>query len=342
MKQKLRRGLSLLLATVMILQTILYGTNWASAASMANATGDFVLGKTAISQKQTLVENGDGTYTMTLELNSELTYEDQNQNKSVSQNNYYTAPYSGYYLVELWGGNGANGTNTDYCNGGTGGSGGYIYGKIYLNAGETLYYKLGGNGDQTDIEDMGGGANGEGGGHGSLGSMKVGGGGGYSAIFKYSATEFESQYTDGNGNISSEISEADRLSKYVMIAGGGGGGGAGDGWSIFGDDPVGTADGGAGGSMNSVSGQLTGAGYAVEGTYYAGQDGKSSGRSTEYVGHGGTNVPGQISDTITTIFKSKQPNDWSGAANTAYDPGSGGSGNFRGGAGGAGYCRACE
>lgn len=51
----------------------------------------------------------------------------------------FTAPYSGWYKVELWGAQGGRTTGSD-------GQGGYTSGKIYLNSGETLNVNVGGAG----------------------------------------------------------------------------------------------------------------------------------------------------------------------------------------------------
>ena len=338
----LNRIVSLFLVAGILFQTIICVPN-VSAAPSAESVGQVLLGNTSLAQTQALTDNGDGSYTLKLTLDSKLTLTDENQDAGTSRNYYYTAPFSGNYLVQLWGGDGAPGSNTSYSKGGTGGSGGYVYGTIYLQAGQTLYYQLGGDGNQTQVEDEGGGINGDGGGHGGTGSLKVGGGGGYSAVYKFEALEFEKNYTDGTGNMTAEISEEDRATKYILIAGGGGGGGAGNGMSpLLGITATGTADGGAAGSVGSASGVLSGSGYDVEGTFFAGADGKSSGTVTNFVGHGGTNVPGEINATalgsLLDLFQGKQPNDWRGLANENYAGGSGGSGNLRGGAGGAGFC----
>ena len=301
-----------------------------------NSERSVVVNENTVAFEQSIKENGDGSYTYTVSLSSSLNRSDMNQEQDKARNGYFTASRAGEYLIELWGGSGADGDSTSYGQGGRGGQGGYVYGTISLERGETLFYTIGGNGISTLVTDDGGGANGDGGGHGDIGSYHVGGGGGYSAIYLFEPGEFERKYLDQNGNMkTSGISEQDRCSHYVMIAAGGGGGGAGDGFSLI--APTGRADGGNGGSMNSASGALSGGSYAVSGTFFAGQDGKSSGRSVSYIGKGGTNVPGKISSSFIQLFRGKQPNDWNATNNPAYSGGSGGSGNFRGGAGGAGF-----
>ena len=248
----------------------------------------------------------DGAFdTYSLQLDIYSTYALQQKNEAVlsSKDDYYPVDREGAYLVELWGGNGADAV-------GKGGDGGYVYGIIdNLKKGDILYYTLGSAGIDTNKTSVGGGANG-GGGYGANGSNTVGGGGGYSALFLFRAdgseNEFEEKYLDDEGNINGNLSEADRTSKYVMIAGGGGGGGS------YGTDSNGTADGGAGGYMGSTSGVLSGE-YDVAGTFFSGENGRSTGTSTKYVGRGGTNVPGTVVTTTGNAGRNDQPNDWKGS-----------------------------
>lgn len=340
---RIKRALAFILCTVIFLQS-----GFAVITSLSSPGMDFydsnavfteyiTLGDVTLKQTQNIRDNGDGTYTLTLSLRSALGTSDQNVDSREPKNNYFTVTQSGEYLIELWGGDGAVGQDTYYSNGGQGGSGGHVYGIVYLDAGSTLYYTLGGNGSQTINSDSGGGANGSGGNHGEIGSYSVGGGGGYSAVYLFASGEFEGKYTDNDGNLVADISESDRISRYILIAGGGGGGGAGNGFSI-GNSATGTPDGGAGGSVGGNYGVISGTGYDVEGTYFAGENGKSSGASVNYVGIGATNLPGAVSDTLTTLFDVETPNDWKGTYNDNTDGGAGGAGNMRGGSGGAGFC----
>ena len=308
-----------------------------SYSTQASHSGFVTLGGRTLRKIETISENGDGSFTLSLSLSSNIEKSDQNDNSQVARNNYFTVTQSGEYLIELWGGSGADGEDTTYSKGGHGGSGGHVYGVIHLNAGQTLYYTLGGNGVQTLNFDSGGGANGNGGNHGDIGSYMVGGGGGYSAVYLFESADFEEKYTDSLGNISSDIQETDRIQKYIMIAGGGGGGGAGNGFSLTGS-ATGLPDGGAGGSIGGNYGLLSGDGYDVAGTFFVGSDGKSSGTSVSYVGHGGTNLPGTPSDTLVSMFEVESPNDWKGTYNASTKGGAGGAGNMRGGGGGAGFC----
>ena len=338
-----KRGLSFLLSFLLVLQyIILLVTPVADAASEASSTDVVKLTNADVQYTESLVDNGDGTYTLTLSYATETTQTDRNEDNQTSRNNYFVAPIAGQYLVEIWGGDGGNGQNTQASflgisygsDGGKGGAGGHVYGLVTMNAGDVLFYTLGGNGVNTLSNDEGGGVNGDGGHHGDTGSVEVGGGGGYSAVFKFTSEEF-AKYLNDDGSMNAEtISEDDRKAKYIMIAAGGGGGGGGDG--LISSGAVQTADGGRGGYIGGQSGQITNG--AVDGTYYSGENGKSSGTSDAYIGMGGTNEPGRIADTIISWFEGKQPNNWAGDANLEYAGGSGGSGNLRGGAGGGGYC----
>lgn len=280
----------------------------------------------------------DGVYYLDLEFNAEFYEHNQSENSKIPGRGYFTANYDGWYLVELWGGDGADGIADGNYQPGQGGKGGYVYAKVYLKEGQTLYYSLGGDGSLTYISGQGGGANG--GGHGgSAVTHGVGGGGGYSALFLFEPGEFEQHYIDADHNlIGDNISDYHRATKYLMIAGGGGGGGGARGATLGGGSNISTADGGSGGSMTSPSGIIEAVGATVAGTYYAGGDGKSSGTSVEYIGHGGTNVPGRVAQTAWSWAEGELPNDWVGAHNSATFGGSGGAGNLRGGGGGGGFC----
>ena len=151
------------------------------------------LGELSLFANQGLKDNGDGSYSYELSLISNLERDDQNEDPGVSKNAYFTATQPGNYLIELYGGNGGDGSNS-YSEGGRGGKGGHIYGVIRLEAGETLYYELGGNGTSTTDVSGAGGANGDGGNHGESGNYAVGTGGGYSAVFKFAKGEFEEKY----------------------------------------------------------------------------------------------------------------------------------------------------
>ena len=283
-----------------------------------------------------LRDNGDGTYTLSLDVWSDVAKSDKNTRRDISENGFFVVQFDGKYLVELWGGSGASGQTTKYNKGGKGGAGGHTYGVIDLKKGDILCYNLGGKGDTTLVTDAGGGANG-GAAHGEKGNYRVGGGGGYSSVYLFKngteADNFIKNYTDGNGTLTRKvISESDRLSKYVMIAAGGGGGGAGDGF-ILGYKPSGTADGGAGGSIGNAVTSFNG------GKVFNGENGKSSGKKLKYIGYGATTQPGETNGTWLGWWDGANANNWEGTVSGAkVGGGTGGAGNFRGGGGGAGFC----
>jgi len=317
-----KRIFSLFLALSIILSCFVFSP--AVGALEVLSHEDFVAVYGAhINYNSKISANPDGTFKLDVGIYSSYSVSPENVNILSSEDNYYVVDRNGRYLVELWGADGATAV-------GKGGAGGYVYGIIELKEGDTLYYTLGGEGSKTSVAGHGGGANG-GGGYGENGSTTVGGGGGYSALFLFDSDDFSNRYLDADGHIKDKLTPADRTSKYIMIAGGGGGGGS------YGADSNATADGGAGGYIGSTSGVL-GDGYDVSGTFFSGLDGRSSGTSTQYVGKGGTNVPGERVGTWLDWGMSDQANDWKGTYNLNTEGGAGGSGNYRGGAGGAGFC----
>ena len=87
----------------------------------------------------------------------------------------FSAPYTGYYLLETWGAQGGN------ISGYTGGFGGYARGVVYLNKGETLYVVSGGAGVGATApgQSLSGGYNGGGSvtGNGGVNHITASGGG---------------------------------------------------------------------------------------------------------------------------------------------------------------------
>ena len=286
---------------------------------------------------------GNRSYQLNVQLSTTLTDTDIVLNRNYARNGYLTVGITGWYLLELWGGEGADGDDVrDFIvtrPGGEGGDSGYVYAKVYLEAGQTLAYSIGTDGLQTYSSGTGGGVNGSGGDRGD-GSKAVGAGGGYSALYFFNEGEFDPSWLQANGTWSFPYSV--RTSNYVMIAAGGGGGGAGNGvgWvNATGANGIMLANGGAGGNINNgVSMTLSGAGGSVAGYLFFGRNGQSSGTSTAYVGRGGTNVPGACPSTSGGAYTAEPgPNDWSGFYNTDVTAGAGGMGMFRGGGGGAGF-----
>ena len=337
MKQASKRLLSFLLIVCLLAQVVVFSPMVAQAATSSTHHGNFAIDGISIDYETKLTEVGDGTYRLEMTMRSASSEEVHNTDTRVAESGTYRISKDGFYLVELWGGDGANGADTTASGGsagGKGGNGGHIYAEMFLKRDQVLFYTLGGNGVPAHATGEGGGVNGDGGHHGQTGGDTVGGGGGYSALFLYEYGELINKY---GSRFITEIDETDRTSRYIMIAGGGGGGGAGNGTSLLGGQATGTADGGRGGSMDSASGVISGTGI-VPGVFFAGENGKSSGTSTAYVGRGGTNLPGALPSTWISGVSGTEPNDWAGTAHREYAGGAGGSGNLRGGAGGAGFC----
>lgn len=324
-----------MLALSLCLQCIIYPAR-VRAADSASSTTSVVQNDVYIDAEKTLSDSGNGIFRLTLEASSYIKSEYRTQVHEYSEDGYYVIQEDGYYLVEVWGGSGAAGgdsVTTDNL-GGLGGSAGYVYGYMYLTKGQTVLFTIGTDGQTATVQESGGGAN-EGGNHETWSVYDVGGGGGYSAVYLFNSTK-----------TSFSLSEQERLNNYIMIAGGGGGGGAA---SSLWETATGRPNGGRGGHVTaSLSGHLSANdNNGVAGTYFAGSDGRSSGTNASYVGKGGTNVPGAVPKSWDGWSAVLNPNDWTGTyedgiINEEFDrsqePGCGGMGARRGGAGGAGFC----
>ena len=127
----------------------------------------------------------------------------------------FTAPFSGYYQMELWGAQGGS-YNTSSA---AGGLGSYTSGKIYLDAGTTLYVFVGGTGSNPTAYDvaMGGGWNGGGNGLRSSNTgnniAAMGGGG---------STDIRLMINNEKGK--DVWNDFDSLKSRIMVAAGGSGG----------------------------------------------------------------------------------------------------------------------
>ena len=315
------------MAFCLLFSSIVFSPIISAADTLVHTDSDGMFGAHLLSRTE-ITKKGDGSFDVTIDMYTYYAVLKGNANVTSSTDDYYVVDRDGRYLVELWGGDGAS------TGAAKGGLGGYTYGIIELKAGDVLYYTLGGAGYVSAEEGKGGGANG-GGGAGDKGSTAVGGGGGYSALYLYEngaeADGFYENYTDSDKILTGDLREADRTSKYIMIAGGGGGAGAGGG------DNRGAANGGDGGYYGSASGRLDGGGYAVVGSFYAGANGSSTDGTGDYAGKGGSYIPGKVISTVWGWGEGGQPNDWVGAQNKNLKGGAGGTGNYRGGGGGGGF-----
>lgn len=339
LSKSFRKAMALALATLVLLQGLFVVPAMVDAAKSASSLTSVVQEDVYVDINKNIEDLDNRIYKFTLDASSYIKSEYRTSVQEFSEDGYYVIEEDGYYLVELWGGNGADGEDANDVfsenKGGIGGDAGYVYGYVYLTKGQTLLFTVGTDGEQSEVQSEGGGAN-EGGDHEVFSIYKVGGGGGYSAVFLFDETK-----------TSYSLTESERLNNYIMIAGGGGGGGAaGNMLENTGNRP----SGGNGGHItNSISGHLTADDNSgVAGTYFAGDDGLSSGTKTNYVGKGGTNVPGAVPTSWDGWSAVLNPNDWTGTYSDGIEneyhedvdltAGCGGMGACRGGAGGAGFC----
>ena len=364
--KNMRKGLiSFVLALSIVIQTLVIGMISATLAAAVDETPavggtsakvNNVFTESGISYvtSKELTYQGDRTYKLSLMATSSLREAHQTEVRTSSEDGYFTvsAAGTGFYLLELYGGDGGDGKAQQRGGEGVGGQGGYVYGYIYLQEGDTLIYTIGTKGESwVRAGEDGSGENNEDAGHGENGSCEVGAGGGYSAIYLVPADQQNADGTLGYQKPAEGfVTEEYRLNNYIMIAGGGGGGGAGNGPL---DPYTGNADGGAGGTAAYDAGiHLTSAENAanggVSGTYFSGSDGDTSGYKIwavfgyidqtkyDYTGRGGTNVPGESISTRFDILDLRETS----LAQYWYEGGAGGGGNYRGGGGGAGFAGA--
>ena len=185
----------------------------------------------------------------------------------------FTATFSGYYQIELWGAEGGARTKA-------GGKGAYTKGEIYLNAGEVLYIYVGGSSNNYNTGTYNGG-----------GSGWASGGG---------ATDVRLESNDDPLNFES-------LKSRIMVAGGGGGGASvnggtgGAGGGIKADDRSfrGVAYGGSQvlGGKGGISAITGGTGsFGLGGTGKSGNGGASGGGGGGYYGGGGGGVDSSTDD----------------------------------------------
>lgn len=328
-KTALNKAISLLVSSSMLASCLsavpftAYAAAGSSSASAA-AAGESAMSGVALGWNKTVRDNGDGTYTLTLAAQTEVSHTALSTDIYAAENGFYEVPEDGDYIIQVWGADGGKGSDVNAAiigsnikEGGKGGKGGYVEGTVSLKKGQKIAYTIGSNGSTTVSSGIGGGINGNGGTHGGYGSYGVGGGGGYTAVYVYDEDE-EATYSHSGD--------------YILIAGGGGGGGAGHSSQLY------TPDGGAAGNIKtSANAVLTSEQNNVAGTYYAGSNGKSNSNNTNYVGNGATNLPGAENSSVFGVISATAGNDWTATYNPDKEGGLGGDGNGRGGAGGAGF-----
>ncbi|MDR2431559.1 MAG: hypothetical protein LBD99_04835 [Candidatus Margulisbacteria bacterium] len=178
----------------------------------------------------------------------------------------FTAPVSGTYALQVFGGGGGN-------DDGPGGFGGYAHGFIYLAAGTILYICVGGAG--TSNTSGGYGSGGYNGGGDAGPSAYSGGGGGATHIATVNKGVL-ANYANYKGNV-------------LIVAGGGGGGGnnksAGGHGGGINNTPNGSAGGGASGGTQTAGGTGGGTGNSKSG--WAGSFGQGAHHSSGDGGGGG-------------------------------------------------------
>ncbi|WP_028518004.1 glycine-rich protein [Ruminococcus flavefaciens] len=342
------RLFSFLSAAIISLNSIpLMSFTTAYAESVASATNsgkvDFpAVASSAQSAKlnhdDTLVDNGDGTFTFTSKITSDYSYSDYSESRLKSKDGEYILDKAGKYLIEVWGGDGGDGSRS-FLTGrnGVGGKGGFVYGILDVSEenellGKKLVYEIGSKGESSTFQLDGGGTGGVGGGAGQITFISIGAGGGYSAVYLLNSDE-ELDPADRKPNL------RDYPSNVLMIAGGGGGGAAGgNGVHFYELFLKAKGDGGDGGSKEGSNIIATpNIGDFDTGKYYSGGEGTSAGGNTKYVGHGGTDKPGAATRDALNIIKGENPNDWQRLYIEDGDRGAGSAGNLRGAGGGAGF-----
>ncbi len=342
--QNIKRILSILCVLAVIFTSMPMNSSTLSALAagqkQASQTERFMYDDAVLYMNKDIQDNSNGYFTLTIDAAAYLKKTDSPNSVQESEDGIFEIKHDGYYLLELWGGRGGNGSDSAESDGGVGGSGGHVYGYMYLEKGQTIVYTIGTNGRQIPGLNIGGGGENEGGDKEGYASYATGGGGGYSAVYLF------------DGEHSTTITEEERVNNYIMVAGGGGGGAAGN---QLGFENQRIPNGGAGGHITGARrGTLTAAeNNGVGGTWFGGDNGYSSGSSTDHVGRGGTNYIGETATTILNYtYVGTSANDWIGsysyqAVDTDGDgayiyeyvpAGQGGAGFLRGGAGGAGFC----
>lgn len=321
----------------------------ANAASSASSSGSVMFPKNdadksaKLNHDDTLVDNGDGTFTYTSKISASYSYLDTSKGRLQTTDNYYEFKKKGKYLIELWGGDGGDGGRALFSGrNGIGGQGGFVYGILDVDdsmLNKRLYYEIGSKGESKTYDVAGGGSAGDGGGAGNIALVSIGAGGGYSAVYLLDKDEPITTDPQLAPDTIDPNSIRDNAEKVLMIAGGGGGGASGANGLHF------TAlvlkmhgDGGDGGSEQSSIIATPNIGNFTTGTYYAGDDGTSSGGKASYVGQGGTDKPEGLAKTaIGFMTASTYANDWQRTYHHELRRGVGGAGNLHGGGGGAGF-----
>ena len=164
----------------------------------------------------------------------------------------FTAPFSGYYQMELWGAQGGSYNTTSAA----GGLGSYTSGKIYLDAGKTLYVFVGGTGSNPTAYEISTGGGWNGGGNGLRSNYT---GNNHAALGGGGATDIRTYINDEKGK--DVWNDFDSLKSRIMVAAGGSGGSRyGDSYSV----------GQPGGGLTGYDGTCDSGTCGIEYTSYGG------------------------------------------------------------------------
>ena len=228
--------------------------------------------------------------------------------------NEYTVKKSGYYKLEVWGGQGGS-----YNNNYKGGYGSYSTGKVYLAANQKLYVYVGGQGISGLTGTLAGGYNGGGNGYGGNcngGSNRYGASGGGATHIALQDGLLSSFDANENG-----LADSDETNNILIVAAGGGG-------SHYMNSAYGSGAAAGGYIGNTATWTNSGHSYYVQPTGGTQTSGGSIGysystRTITYATFGkGQNYPGS------------NCGEGSGGGGGYYG---GGAGAFAPGAGGSGY-----
>lgn len=112
-----------------------------------------------------LVDNGDGTFTFTSKITSAYSYSDYSESRLNSKDGEYILDKEGKYLIEVWGGDGGDGSRSLLTGrNGVGGKGGFIYGILEVSQADVnkkkLVYEIGSKGESSTFQVDGGGGGG--------------------------------------------------------------------------------------------------------------------------------------------------------------------------------------
>ncbi len=318
--------------------------NWlveiVSLESYDNCLIDFTKDLSKSGTRVTLIK-GDNTE-ITENYKDEITFEYNGTDGSDGSVQTFTAPATGDYTLEAWGGQGGNG----YISASStlaGAYGGYSKGTVSLNAGDILYIYVGGkgkDGDSTTTAKTGGyngGGNGSGNGKGGAGGgsthiattegllstlsssttniLLVAGGGGGSAGY--------TGYKGGNGGGTSGTAGTSSSTRYAAGAGTQTSGGAGAGYNTKSAGDSGTF--GKGGNAHNYNSAVNYSGGGGSGYYGGGGGGYRSGtakggkddyRYTSGGGGGSSFIKTSLTNTYTSSQTSYTGN---GKAIISYD-----------------------